>query len=262
MKTVVGIFSTLNDARRAIEDLRRQGIADRHINLLAPGISADELRREIPTTEGEQPGMGKAVGAVVGTGVGASLGMAAATALIPGIGPIVGVGVAAAALLGLAGALGGAAAGGALEDALSEGLPKDEWFVYEDALKQGRSIVVVLAEDDAEADKAREIFSQHGAESIDAARERWWIGLRSAEEERYAADGGDFKSIEPTFRRGFEAALHPECRGRSYESVLGNLWKNYPREYSQKAFHDGYERGLQYCGGERTVKAEPSKKAS
>jgi hypothetical protein len=40
------------------------------------------------------------------------------------------------------------------------------------------------------------------------------------------------------------------------------LWKNYPNEYSQKPFHDGYERGLQYGGGERAETVQPSKKAS
>jgi hypothetical protein len=262
MKPVVGIFAQLDAARRAVEDLQRLGFPNDRINVLAPGASADELRREAPTTEGEQPGMGKAVGAVVGTGLGTALGMAAATALVPGVGPVVGIGVAAAALMGAVGALGGAAAGGALEDALSEGLPKDEWFVYEDALRSCGTLVIVLADKDDSAQSAREILSRHGAESIDAARERWWIGLRSAEEERYAAAGKDFKSAEPTYRRGFEAALHPEFRGRPYESVLGRLLKKYPGEYSQKSFHDGYERGRQYCEGGRGENVQPSKRAS
>jgi len=262
MKPVIGIFRTLGDAKRAVEDLKKHGCANDRINLLAPGTSVDELPSAVPTTEGEQPGIGKAVGAVVGTGLGTTLGMAATTALVPGVGPVVGIGVAAAALMGAIGALGGAAAGGALENTLSEGLPKDEWFVYEDALRQGRAVVAILADGDADAESAREILSRHGTESIDAARERWWIGLRSAEAERYAATGMDFKSAEPNYRRGFEAALHPEIRGRSYESVLGHLWKKYPDQYSKEFFHDGYERGRQYCEGERGENVQPSKKAS
>ncbi len=255
MKPVVGIFTKLASAEEAVKDLLQHGVPQQHINLIAPGASIEEFRREVPTTEGEQPGMGEAVGAVVGTGLGASLGIAASAALLPGVGPVIAFGVAAGALLGLAGALGG----GALEDALSEGLPKDEWFVYEDALRQGRAIVAVLAADDAEASSAHGILSRHGAESIDAARERWWIGMRDAEAERY---GEDFKAAEPTFRRGFEAALHSEFRGRSYESVLGQLWKKYPGEYSKKSFYEGYERGLQYGGGERAESAQTAKKAS
>ncbi|HEY3306610.1 MAG TPA: hypothetical protein VGL70_24070 [Candidatus Binatia bacterium] len=261
MQPVVGIFRTLGDAQRAVEDLKKFGFANDRINILAPGAPVDEIRSEVPTTEGEQPGIGKAVGAVVGAGLGTALGTAAATAWVPGVGPVVGIGVAAAAFVGAVGALGGAAAGGALENALAEGLPKDEWFVYEDALRHGRSLVVVLADNDSEAQVAREIFSRRGAESIDAARERWWIGLRSTEEERYVANGKDFKSAE-TYRRGFEAALHPDIRGRTYESVLGYLWKNYPDDYSQESFHDGYERGRQYCERERGENVQPSKRAS
>jgi hypothetical protein len=48
--------------------------------------------------------------------------------------------------------VGGAVAGGAvgkfLESSLTQGLPKDEIFFYEDALRQGRSVLVGLAEDD------------------------------------------------------------------------------------------------------------------
>jgi hypothetical protein len=252
MKVVVGIFTTLSDAKEAVEDLQVHAVANRNINLLTPGTSGDELRA-VPKTEGEQPGMGKALGAIVGTGVGAAggayLGMAAATASLSGVGPVMAVGVVAAGLLGIGGALGGAAAGGAMEDSLSGGLPKDEWFVYEDALRQGRTIIVLLAENDAQAEFIRAILLGHGAESIDAARERWWIGLRSAEEEHYAATGEDFESVEPSFRRGFEAALHPETRGRSYDSALAHLREHYPSEYKEKSFRDGYERGQQYWRG-------------
>ncbi|HEY2986958.1 MAG TPA: hypothetical protein VGL11_04480 [Candidatus Binatia bacterium] len=241
MKTVVGIFTNLPAAKEAVQELQSRGVSSHNINLLVPGASAHELRK-VPTTEGEQPGIGEAVGAVVGTGVGTVLGMAAAATFLAGVGPVVAVGVAAAALAGAA----GAAAGSALENALTEGLPKDEWFVYEDALRQGRTIVAVLTDSDAQAELAESVLSRHGAESIDAAREHWWIGLRSAEAERYAATGRDFKSAEPHFRRGFEAALHPEARGRSYDVALGHLWKKYPREYSEKTFHEGYERGQEY----------------
>jgi hypothetical protein len=252
MKPVVGIFTTAGGAEAAVKDLQTLGLAGSDVNLLRPGASPHGLDR-LPTDEGEQPGMGEAVGAVVGTGLGTSGGAylgAAASAMIPGIGPVVAIGMAAAGLLGVIGAVGGAVAGGALEDALSSGLPKDEWFVYEDALRQGRAIVIVNAADDAQAESLRSVLARHGAESVDAARERWWIGLRSAEEERYGANG-DFKAIEPRFRRGFEAALHPETRGRDYDSVTALLRERCPNEYQDPAFRNGYERGLAYCKDKR-----------
>jgi hypothetical protein len=252
MKPVVGIFTTAHGAEAAVQDLQMLGIAASDVNLLRPGAPSHGLDR-LPTDEGERPGMGEAVGAVVGTGLGTSGGAylgAAASAMVPGIGPVVAIGVAAAGLLGLIGAVGGAAAGGALENALSDGLPKDEWFVYEDALRQGRAIVIANAADDAQAESLRSVLARHGAESVDAARERWWIGLRSAEEERYGANG-DFKAIEPRFRRGFEAALHPETRGRDYDSVTALLRERCPNEYQDPAFRNGYERGFAYCQDKR-----------
>ena len=82
------------------------------------------------------------------------LGAAAATILIPGVGPVLAVGIAAAAILGVGGAVGGAAAGAALEKDSTMGLPADELFVYKDALKQGRSVILVEAQNDDEAAKA------------------------------------------------------------------------------------------------------------
>src|SRR5450759_5201932 len=125
--------------------------------------------------------MVKAVGGVVGGAVGIAAGMelgaAAAAILIPGVGPVLAVGIAAAAILGVGGVVGGAAAGSALEKDSTTGLPADELFVYKDALKQGRSVIFVEARDD-EAEKAHAVLANAGAESIDAAREEWWIGLR------------------------------------------------------------------------------------
>lgn len=140
MKTVTGLFTSRDDAARAATALRAAGIPDRNVNFLAPAASARQLE-SVPTDEGEQPGMGKALGAVAG--------------------------VIATALLGA----GGAAIGGALENALSHGLPKDELFVYEEALRRGRTIVIVLVEDEATAERERDVLMGEGAESVDPARE-------------------------------------------------------------------------------------------
>ena len=105
-------------------------------------------------------------------------------ALIPGVGPITGLGLLGAAVLGAAGATVGAAAGGKIEEATYEGLPEDEIFLYEDALRKGRSVVIALADNATSASVVREVLKQAGAKTIDAAREQWWTGLRSSEENR------------------------------------------------------------------------------
>ncbi len=250
MQPVTGIFTSFASARRSAEELRAEGFSHDQLNLLAPQSSAAEVEN-IPSTEGEQPGMGKAVGGVVGaavgTAAGAPLGMTLAAAVLPGVGPAIAIGLGAAALLGIGGAVGGAAVGGSLENALTEGLPKDEVFVYEDALRQGRTVMITLAEDDDQAEHARRILQRNGAESIDAAREPWWIGTRDAESEFYTRQGHDFALDEKEYRRGFEAALHRHTRGSSYERVEAYLKTSYPDIYQKAAFRRGYERGQKYC---------------
>lgn len=254
MSTVAGIFRSRADAERAVENLRSAGFANDHLNLLTPGTTDKELEASVPTTETEQPGMGSALGGTVGGAMGAAggltIGAAAASLLVPGVGPVLAAGILGAALLGVGGAAAGAAAGGAMEDSV-EGLPHDELYVYEDALRQGRSVVLVVADDEARAETARGVLKQAGVESIDAARESWWVGLRDAEEEEYRNAGKDFKTDEPTYRRGFEAAQHPQARGKSYEEANASLRERYSDAYESDAFRRGYERGQNYQRGLR-----------
>jgi hypothetical protein len=246
MKPVVGVFMTQEEARRAAGELESAGIPREKLNLLFPGASENDLA-SVPTSEMEQPGIGKAVGGVLGGALGAAAGMelgaVVATAVVPGVGPVMAIGLAAAALLGAGGAVGGVAAGKAVDESATEGLPADELFFYEDALRRGRSVLIALAETDSQADVARQIVMKNGAESLDAARDTWWIGLRSAEEEHYRARGGAFEQIEPVYRRGFEAALLRETRGKPFNEAASYLRDRYPEVWNAEAFRAGYERG-------------------
>ena len=250
MKNVAGIFRTRADAERAIESLRSLGVADERLNLLTQGSSAEEIADEVPTTETEQPGMGKALGTWAGTALGvaggAHIGTIVATSLIPGVGPVLAIGMIGAALLGTGGALAGRAVGGALEDNIAPELPHDELYVYEDALRQGRTVVIATAEDDGQATNVRAALEEAGAESIDAARETWWLGLRDAEEAEYAGQGGDFRQDESDYRRGFEAALHPRSRGRGFDDEIERLRDCYGEACGRDSFRRGYERGQSY----------------
>jgi hypothetical protein len=174
-------------------------------------------------------------------------------ALVPGLGPITAVGLLGAAVLGAAGATIGAVAGNELENSTTEGLPEDEIFVYEDALRQGRSVVIVLTGDKQQASLLRELMKAQGAESIDAAREQWWIGLRGAEESHYSQSGKSFAEDEEYFRRGFEAALHARTRCMEFDQVsaamdaaLEDVQREHPGKEVEEAFTRGYRRGREY----------------
>lgn len=252
MKAVTGVFGSASDARRASEQLRSIGVREERITFLTPESRVANLE-SVPTVAAEQPGMGKAIGALVGGAAGISAGPLVVAVLIPGVGPITAIGLLAGAFAGAAGAGLGAVAGGKAEDSMTDGLPEDEVFVYEDALRKGRSVLIVLAEDEAQAALVRELLKAEGAEEVDAAREQWWVGLRETEREHYSSDGRKFDQNEKFYRMGFESALHARTRCKEYDQVMGEmtaqieeLERQYPGEKLDEPFRSGYERGRDY----------------
>jgi hypothetical protein len=173
--------------------------------------------------------------------------------LIPGVGPVTAIGLLGGALVAAAGASVGAVAGGKLENALTDGLPEDELFVYEDALRKGRSVLIALADDEESAVRVRELLRVEGAETIDAARDQWWIGLRDAEQEHYSSFSRNLSEDEKFYRLGFESALHARSRCKEYDQVLAEmtvqieeLERRYPGAEVSEAYRRGYERGRDY----------------
>lgn len=252
MKAVTGVFQTRTAAENAAARIRTLGVPEDKVSLLTPGDITRELQ-SVPVTSAEQPGMGKAVGALLGAATGMSAGGALVAAAIPGVGPTTAIGLLGAAVLAAAGAGVGVAAGGKIENFTTEGLPEDEIFVYEDALRKGRSVLVVLAESEKEAQGLRELLEVEGAESIDAAREQWWIGLRSAEQEHYEKSSRNFTEDEKFYRLGFEAALHARSRCRDFQQVsremargIEDLQRQYPSAQVAEPFTRGYRRGREY----------------
>jgi hypothetical protein len=239
METVAGIFQSRVEAEEAIRQLHLLGIPNDRIALLTPGMNDERVESVVPTSDTEQPGMGSAMGGAVGGAIGvaggATLGAAAASLLVPGVGPVIALGVLGAAILGAAGAATGIAAGGALEKELESGLPHDELYLYEDALRQGRSVVIAFVDEEGAIYAAKSALASAGAESIDEARENWWIGLRDAEEAEYQARGRDFRTDEASYRRGFEAALTTRAENAAAADADSN-----------EAYQCGYERGRSY----------------
>jgi len=254
MEAVTGVFATRAAAEHAFQQIHAGGIPTEKITLLTPG-SADKVDKEVeavPIDATEQPGMGGAMGALLGGGVGITTG-AVLMALVPGVGPVTALGLLGAAILGAAGATVGAVAGERLEKSTLEGLPEDEIFLYEDALRQGRSVIVALTDDEPAASSVRNVLEQEGAESVDAAREQWWTGLRSAEESRYAKSGRSFSEDEQFFRLGFQAAMQARTRCLEFDQVsaemdaaLEEVQRRFPGKNVEEPFTRGYERGREH----------------
>jgi hypothetical protein len=248
MEAVAAVFRSREDAGRAANELHHVRFDGNRVNLLTPESSEAQIHG-VKTSETEQPGLGATFGGVIGGTLGLVSGFEfgiAATALIPGVGPVLGIGAAVAALFGIGGAVGGSAVGSAVETRTTEGLPADEVFFYEDALRHGRSVVIAMAQDSEDAEWARNFFVGAGAETVDAARQAWWIGLRDAEAEHYRALGENFDEHEEEYRIGFVAALRWDLRGKSYVAAMDYLKDSYPKIWQSEAFRTGFARGQIY----------------
>ena len=158
MQSITAIFATPEGARRAVDRLRAAGVPADQITILFPHTSERAAERTVPTEDAESPGMGAAVG------------LATASLVLPGLGTILVAGALAAA--------GGGAIGSQLEEKLTRGLPHDELHRYVAAVRDGRSVVVVVTDSDERADAARSVLEATGAENVDAARDDWMSGLR------------------------------------------------------------------------------------
>lgn len=244
MQAVTGVFTSRDNAERAVNELRSFGIPEKKIGIVAPGSAPERLEAGIPVTDTEAPGMGRAMGAAVGGAMGAAggatAGLAVASLAVPGIGPLIAFGMVGAALLGVVGAAAGSAVGDTLEEGLGEGIPHEDVYLYEDSLRHGRSVVIVYADEGEQADRAAEILNNAGAEDLDTLRENWWQELREGERAHY---GEDFDRHEEIYRRGYQAALHPTRRGKAYSDVEDDLRTAYTGTVLDRPFQSGYERG-------------------
>jgi hypothetical protein len=253
MITVAGIFDSREGAERAAARLRSVGVAEEHLALLSPGTPDREVEEKVLTVETEEPHAGEKVGGAVGRGIGIAggimVGGAVGSFFVPGAGTVLAAGALGAVLLGTGGAAIGKATGHALDEAVVRARLHDELHVFEEALRAGRTVVVAMGKDEEEAGAARAELSGAGALSLEEAREIWWGGLRAAEGEEYAKRGQDFTTEEELFRRGFEAALHPHRRGKTFAEAADYLRERYGEDYREEAFRRGYERGQAHHRG-------------
>ncbi|HEX9161744.1 MAG TPA: hypothetical protein VF980_08565 [Thermoanaerobaculia bacterium] len=224
MSTVTGIFPSVGEAENAMRALEAHGFEHRQLNLLARG-------------ETSFPVHAKQAGAALG----GYLGLSAAT-LIPGLGPVLGMGMLASGLIGVA--LGTAA--GAAVGRHTHGIPNEDLYFYEEALRDGRAVVLVDARDATQETQARNLIERAGGRPVGATRREWWQAVRQGEREHLHSLGRRLEPIEEGYRSGFEAALHPTTRGREYDQVVDYVETCYPGPCRSDEFRAGYERGQDY----------------
>jgi len=194
--------------------------------------------------------MGKAIGALLGGAAGLSAGPLVVAALIPGVGPITAIGLLAGAFAGAREqALGGGGKSGKRHD---DGLPEDEMFVYEDALRKGgvadcdgggwsRSSALPRV---AKSGGAEEVMQRANSGGLVCEEPSWnIIRLRA----------GSLATMRSSNRMGFESALHARSRCKEYDQVLGEMTVQIEELERQhlggergRTVSAGYERGRDY----------------
>lgn len=167
MERVTAVFDDHGKAEEAVNELRRLGVKDDQIGIVAPHKS-DTFGKDNGSSAGEKAGdaaEGAGMGALAGAGVGALFGLAAAAIAGP-VGPLVTAGFLYPALGAYGGgAVAGAAVGGTA-GAVSGGLARtgysqDEADYYADEVERGAVLVAVETKDATTAERVRTVLMQH-----------------------------------------------------------------------------------------------------
>ncbi len=144
----IGVFSDVNQARHAINELERAGFSDEEIGFLS----------RVAATNAESGVEDNAVtGAISGGVIGGVVGAAVAL-LIPGFGPAIAGGILAATFGGV---VIGASAGGIIGVLTGLGVSEREASFYQRELEAGKTIVTVKSADGAA--QATAILRNNGA---------------------------------------------------------------------------------------------------
>lgn len=169
---VSAVFDSHREADRAIAELRRAGVRDQALSIVA------QHDGKTTTTDGHgdshDEGHGSIVRGLLGGGaLGAGLGVAALA--IPGVGPFAAIGAIAAAATPEAMAVGAAigAAGGSLNEGLKKhGVSDEDATYYEDSIRRGGVFVSVDTSDAGiDAMTAEEILYSAGGHNSRRARQ-------------------------------------------------------------------------------------------
>jgi uncharacterized membrane protein len=173
-KTIVGVFSSVNDAQEAVRQLEAEGLPRTDISIVANKNAAgyDTLEK---TDKASDVVADAGIGAAIG-GVGGLLLSAAGAITVPVIGPILAAGPIAAALTG-AGI--GAAAGGLVGALTESGIPEEHAKYYAEGVRRG-DVLVTVKTTEWRADRVCDVLDRNNAVDVDERvsdwRSRGWKG--------------------------------------------------------------------------------------
>lgn len=127
---------------------------------------------------------------------------------------------------------------------MTTGVPHDDLFRSEEALRRGPSVLIADTEDPGRAAAIRRGLKTAWGQPMDGFGNSWWSGLREFERAYYeATTRRSFEEAELAYRRGYEVALHRNYQGRSYDEVAQELRERHGDPVLAEDFRRGYERG-------------------
>jgi hypothetical protein len=164
MATVVGLFDNSDQAQRAVEQLRANGVSPNDIGVAMRQGDAATTTTTTETDVTRDAGSGIVTGAVGGGVLGGLAGLLVGIGAIaiPGLGALVVAGPVATTLIG-AGV--GAAAGGLVGALMDAGVPEEEARVYETGVRQGGVLVTARVAAGMEQ-LALDVMNSNGARDI------------------------------------------------------------------------------------------------
>lgn len=165
-KTVMAVYDSRPQARRAVEALISQGFTREEVSLLAGG-KGEEVLHDLDHPEEHNAGTGATTGGVLGGLGGLLLGLGLLT--VPGVGPAVVAGPIASALVG---AVMGGVMGGLVGVLMEFGVPETDAHLYSEAVRRGSTVVAVTAPPER-VDLVAETLEEHGAIDL-AERSAGW----------------------------------------------------------------------------------------
>jgi hypothetical protein len=161
-KSVFCIATSRDQADRIVDQLKTANFSNNDISVLFPDKDTTrDFAHEKNTKAPEGAVTGAGTGGVIGGAMGWIVGIGALA--IPGVGPFIAAGPIMAAL---SGAAIGAAAGGIAGGLIGLGIPELEAKRYEGKVKAGNLLISVHTENSEEIKRAKEIFTQSGAQDI------------------------------------------------------------------------------------------------
>ena len=155
-KTIVGVFSTRDEAENAAHEIKNRGLRMDDISILAKADDGDLEEGNGDTFTNDNISDGVTAGGFLGGLAGLLIG--AGTFALPGLGMIAAAGP-------LAGLLSGAVTGGIVGGLVDLGIPEEESKQYENYVKQGKYVLTMKQTDDKVSEVAN-ILRNYGATEV------------------------------------------------------------------------------------------------